>query len=73
MEIVVSGPFGNSSLGNFQFFLEVLGLMFFFFYVKWRDVGNLGWSVVVLKLVFPTLVVAFNVVDLLPFLSKPFF
>jgi hypothetical protein len=23
-------PFGNSSLGDFQFFLEVLGLMFFF-------------------------------------------
>jgi len=30
MEIIVSGPFGNSSLENFQFFLEVLGLMFFF-------------------------------------------
>jgi hypothetical protein len=36
MEVVVLGPFGN-----FHFGLKVLGLRFF-------DVGNLGWSVVVL-------------------------
>jgi hypothetical protein len=36
IEVIVLEPFGN-----FQFGLKVIGLRFF-------DVGNLGWSVVVL-------------------------
>jgi len=54
MEIVVLG------LVQFGFGLKVLGLRFF-------DVGNLGWSVVVLGCVFSTLIAIFNIVDLFSF------
>jgi len=47
-------------ISNLAFDLKVLGLMFF-------NVGNLGWSVVVLGWVFPTPVAISNMVDLLPF------
>ena len=47
-------------ISNLAFGLKVLGLRFF-------NVGNLGWSVVVLGWVFPTPVAISNMVDLLPF------
>jgi hypothetical protein len=77
MGVVVPGPFGNSSLGNFQFgfWLGSFGAHVFFC-GKWRveiDVGNLGWSVVVLEGVSPTYITTFNMVDLLPFPLKASF
>jgi len=55
-------------ISNLAFGLKVLGLSFFC--GRWRveiDVGNLGWSVVVLEWVFATPLAISNMVDLLTF------
>jgi len=73
MKVVVLGLVDNFSLGNFQFSFWLGSFGAQVFGRKWRveiDIGNLGWrvwSVVALKLIFLTLVVTFNIVDLLFF------
>jgi hypothetical protein len=47
-------------ISNLAFGFKVLGLRFFYS-------GNLGWGVVVLGWVFPSLIAISNMVDLLPF------